>query len=469
MLSATGDVGKLPDVNFVNRRDEVRALEGWWSKRGPGLAFVWGRRRVGKTALLQQFAGGKRAIFHTGSRRPSGDELRALSQAAKDFIAARDVGINPFHDWVDAFETLSAAARRKPILLVLDEFPELVAIAPELPSVIRAVWDRIGFDSKLRLLLCGSAVRTMEAMREERAPLYGRIDLALQIHPFRPHEAAAMLPKLKPSERALVWGIVGGIPLYLRWWDQRASVRDNLMRLACVPGAPLLSEGQLVLATEGEAGDLSHQVLSAVATGRTKHNEIADAIHADPTRTLDRLVDLRLIERLAPVTEDPARTRRRIYRIADNFLAFWLGVLNQHRPEIERGLGKTILSVLIQELDGFMGPRWEEGFRAHLRRMAAEGSLGEGVVAIGPYWTAAEDPQEIDAVVLAGRSREAVLAGEARWARMVDGPRVAEGLRRKLNALPRTRGDIRLAVCARESIRNPRGLLGITAAEIFKP
>lgn len=421
---------------------------------------------MGKTALIERFAAGNPTVFHTGSGRPVADELRALSTAASAVMDDRDLSVNPFHDWADALESLVRAARTRPLLLVLDEFPELVAVAPELPSVIRAVWDRIASTSKMRLLLCGSAVRTMEAMLEERAPLYGRADLSLLLHPFRPHEAAAMLAKLPPGDRALVWGIVGGVPLYLTWWNQGKSVRENLLELACQPGAPLLTEGQLVLATEGEEGDLSRQGLHAIGAGRTKHNEIAGAIRTDPTRTLERLVELRLVERIVPVTEDLRRTRRRLYRIADNFLAFWLGVLDRYRAEIDRGLGKTILPVLVQDLDDHMGPRWEEAFRMHLRREADEGRLAHDVVAVGSFWTAAEDPNEIDAVVLAGRGRDAVLAGEAKWARSVDATAIVRDLRRKVTALPRVRDDLQFAVCAREDVRGSVDLL-LTADEIF--
>lgn len=451
---------------FVNREQELDLLSRWWETRGPRLAVVWGRRRVGKTALIQHFAEGRRAVFHTGSRRPVQDELRTLSQAALEIVGDRDLALNPFRDWADALESLARAARSEPLLVVLDEFPELAEVAPELPSVIRALWDGIGSGSKFRMVLCGSAVRTMEAMREERAPLYGRIDLSLLVHPFRPHEASAMLSALRPADRALVWGIVGGVPLYLQWWDQRRSVRQNIADLACRPGAPLLTEGQLVLATEAEAGDLARQVLYAVAAGRTKHNEIADSVRADPSRTLDRLVELRLLERMTPVTEDERRTRRRIYRIADNFLAFWLGVLGPHLAEIERGLSAGILSVVVKGLDDFMGPRFEEAFRMHLRRMAERGELGPEVVAVGPFWTAAGEPGEIDAVVLAGRSREAVLLGEAKWTKRVDGSAIVRELERKATLLPRVREDVRFAVCGREEVRGA-GALFVTATDIF--
>lgn len=456
-------------MTFVNRESELGQLESWWATPAAAMGIVWGRRRVGKTALIEHFADGRPAIFHTGSGRPAAAELAALSRAAMPFLAAsfRDFDSRPFADWEEALETLAGLARDKPLLLVLDELPALAETSPELPSLIRAAWDRLRGRTKLKLLLCGSAVRVMEAMQEERAPLYGRLDLALLLHPFRPHEAAQMLPSLSPARRALVWGLVGGMPLYLRWWDQRASVSANLLRLACTPGGQLLTEGQLVLATEGEGGELARQTLYAIAAGRTKFNEIEQAVRADPGRTLERLVALRLVERLVPVTEDPRRTRRRTYRIADNFLAFWLGLLDRYRPEIERGLGESILPVLVDSIDDHMGGPWEAAFRDHLRKRAAAGELGEGVVAIGPFWTAAADPTEIDAVALAGRRREAVLLGEAKWARRVDGGRLRSELERKAQALPRLAEGASYAICARERVDNAGDALQVTATDVF--
>lgn len=454
---------------FVNRHTELQQLDQWWARPGAALGVLWGRRRVGKTALIQHFAADRPAVFHTGGGRPVAAELASLSRAAEQLLGqeVRDLSNRPFVDWDDVLETLALAAADRPILLVLDEFPALIRTSPELPSLIRAAWDRLRSRTKLKLLLCGSAVSTMEAIQEERSPLYGRVDISLLIHPFRPKEAALMLPRLRPAQRALVWGLVGGMPLYLRWWDQSASPRVNLARLACTPGGQLLTEGQLVLATEGEGGELARLVLYAIATGRTRFNEIEQAVRADPARTLDRLVALRLVERVVPVTEDPRRTRRRVYRIADNFLAFWLGVLDRYRPEIERGLGQSILPVLLASLDDHMGGPWENAFRDHLRHRATAGGLGDGVVAIGPFWTSAEDPGEIDAVALAGRGREAVLLGEAKWAKRANAAKLRIELERKASALPRVADEPRYAVCARERVDNADGVLAVTAADIF--
>jgi uncharacterized protein len=454
-------------MEFVNRTSELAVLEEWFGRSPARIAMVWGRRRVGKTALIQRFAADRRAVFHTGAGRTMAGELVLLSrQAAAVSSGTRDMAARPFADWDDVLDGLAAEAAGEPLLLVLDEFPELVGNSPELPGVIRAFLDRAGSRHKLRILLCGSAVRTMAATQQERAPLYGRFDLALQLQQFTPAESALMLPGLKPADRALVYGLVGGMPLYLSWWDQRSSVRQNLRRLVCQSGAPLLTEGELVLATEVESGEHPAAVLHTIAAGKTRHSEIADQLRTEPARTLDRLIELRLIERLLPVTES-VKSRRRIYRITDNFLSFYLGVISRYRAEIERGLGESILPVLLASLDDQLGSAYEQSFRDHLRLEAAAGRLDGDVVAIGPWWQD-NPPVQIDAVVLTGRSRRPTMVGEAKWSTTLDARRPLANLEDKAAWLVDNPTTLRYALCARERITNaPTNLLALTAEDIF--
>ncbi len=425
---------------------------------------------MGKTVLLGEFARDVPAVFHTGTGQAAAGELADLSHKVAQLQPRplRNLAERPYRSWQEALEDLATLAEKAPLLLVLDEFPELVHTSAELPGIIRAFLDRTHGHTELRLLLCGSAVRHMEALLDSRAPLYGRFDLTLQLHPFTPAESALMLPDLAPADRAVVHGIVGGVPLYLSWWDQSASINDNIQRLVCRPFAPILSEGRLILTTEIDKGDLPAAVLHAIAAGKTKHNEIREWVKADPTRTLDRLIQLRLVERLVPVTETAA-SRRKLYRITDNLLAFYLNVVNRHLPEIERGLGRSILPVILGSLDDHLGGPWEAAFRDQLRRMAIAGEIAPEVVAVGPFWTA-DGHNEIDALVLAGRSRQPVLAGEAKWAKTVSAQKIVASLTRKIDALPGKPHDIQFAVCARETVTHQtEGVRVITAAEIFEP
>lgn len=271
-------------MGFVGRSRELATLHDWWRTASPRPVLVWGRRRVGKTALIERFTAElPRVVFHTGAGEPVAGELASLSREVAQVFPQdlRDLSTSPYRDWHDALDHLARLAADEPVLLVLDEFPELMTGCPELPGILRAFLDRSAHRTHLRLLLCGSSVRTMWSLQETRAPLYGRFDHAIPVEPFRPPEAAAMLPQLPPDQRALVYGVVGGMPLYLSWWRPAESVHDNLLRLAGRPGSPLLTEGRLIMTTEVGGGDQTTAVLYALASGRTRHHEIKDLAGTD--------------------------------------------------------------------------------------------------------------------------------------------------------------------------------------------
>src|SRR4051794_19255724 len=123
-------------MGFVNRTSELAELRRWWDSRNPRPAMVWGRRRVGKTALLAEFARGKPAVFHTGTGQAAAGELADLSRKIAEFRPRplRNLAEQPYRDWQDALTDLAALAEPTPLLLVLDEFPELVHSSPELPG-----------------------------------------------------------------------------------------------------------------------------------------------------------------------------------------------------------------------------------------------------------------------------------------------------------------------------------------------
>lgn len=436
---------------------------------------------MGKSFLVSHWVGDRRVIFHIARNESAREQLRHLSQRAHSLVSNRhrDLERTPFSGWDDVFSVLAAAAEDEPLLLVIDEFAELHQAEPKIESTLRAVWQEVPADCKLRVLLTGSAVRTMEALQAERAPLFGRATLRLHLRPFTPTEAALMLPALSAAERARAWGVCGGMPYYLDLWDDSASFRANLDRLVCSEQGLLLNEGELVLATEDFAGGrrerIPEQVLRAIAAGRTSFSEIKAVTGADPTRALRALQDLDLIRRIQPVRAKPD-TRRAIYRVADNFLDFWLSLVEPQREHIAWGNGPDAAAIIEQGFSDFMGPRWEQAFRGHLLEVARTDERLRPVAAVGEFWKhtagAGGDPCQLDAVVLTGRARVTSLVGEAKWARTADGSRLLRGLQRKAveSGLPLA-DRLVYALCARGHVTHvPTGrddIVVVTAADIF--
>jgi len=467
-------------ATFVNRAAELAALDQWYDKRGPGLGVVLGRKRVGKTWLITKFAETRRVVRHTARGRPLAEELRLISAAADPVLSLprRSLVERPFTGWDDMLEVLATAAETGPLVLVLDEFPELMTTSLRLEEELRAVWDRVVVgETNLKFLVCGSSVRVMEALQEQESALFGRADLRLRVVPFRPHEAALMLSHATPTERAAAWGVCGGIPRYLALWDSHAPFAANLGRLVCNEQGLLLSEGELVLVDEDIVGHrgarLPEQVLRALGAGNTTFSAISSAVGGKlPSRTLKELTDVRLLERVVPVTEKNPSAKLTYYRIADNFLAFWLECVEPHRSQIEQGMGPSVAPIVTAAFDDFMGPRYESAFRDHLRRLANEGLLHPEAVAVGEWWRAQgdaqDDPCQLDAVVLAGRSRKPVVIGESKWARKVNGSSLLGGIKRKLyDSKLVDPTEVEYYICARETVDRSAGVHVVTAADIF--
>lgn len=449
---------------FVNRVAELAALQQWWEIGGP-VAAVWGRRRVGKTAVADAFARDKRTVFHCGAGRGDLGELELLSGQVAGAWPSESLDL-PYGTWAEAFKHLQSLGEHEPLLLVLDDFSALAGSA----LLVEALQELAAHDrGRLRVLLVGSSVRRMEALQSEGQPLHAVATPTLMLRPFTPHEASALLEPLSPVDRARVYGMIGGLPLHLRWWDPGASIQANLDRLVCQPGAPLLSEGDLLLGADLDDLGFNDRVLHALAQGRTSYNEIRDWAGTEPARPLDRLIELRLIERVLPVGED-RQARRRRYRIVDPFVRFHISVVARYRSEIDRGLTRGLAARLVEDADGAMDDVWLDAFHLHLAELALAGELpGQRDVAVlGPWWDNTGFA-EIDALALSSDSHTAVLAGTATWSPTVDAEAAIGALQAKVErGLGAHPDDLTYVVCARKEVRNtPYNALALTAEDLF--
>jgi len=311
-------------ARLVDRELELAALDAATDARGGQLVVVWGRRRTGKTYLLQAFGAHRRCIHYTATQQSAPVELRAFTDAARAVLGGEGLPAGyRFPDWSVALDWVTAAAGEQRLVVILDEFPYLAHSTRGLESIIQCWWDQRGRTSRVMLVLCGSAVAYMRQIVGAAAPLHQRATAAIHVAPMDYRSAGRFVEELAPAERAVVYGILGGTPLYLEQWDARASRRANLLRLFGNPASPLVDAAELVLSGELPELEGAFRILQAVALGRTRPGEIADYARVAVERPLKRLTTLGILERRVPNLDVPARTKRAIYRVVDPYFAFW--------------------------------------------------------------------------------------------------------------------------------------------------
>jgi AAA+ ATPase superfamily predicted ATPase len=399
-------------VDLIDRERELAALDGAAAARGGQLAVVWGRRRVGKTYLLEAFSRQRRSVYYTATAQSAPVELAAFTDAVREQLGAD--GLPPgyaFPDWSTALDFLAERSGKERLVVVLDEFSYLAGSSPGLESVLQRWWDQRGKRSRLMLVLCGSAVAYMTAIGSAAAPLHQRATLSLYVPPLDYRAAGRFVERLKPAERAVVYAVCGGTPLYLEQWDDGADLRANLVRLFGSPAAPMVDAAELVLSGELPEGEGHFRILTAVALGRTRPGEIADYARVAVERPLKRLTSLGILERRVPALDDPDKSRRAIYRIADPYFAFWFRFIGAHRADIARGLGGQLIERrILPGLDDYLGPVFEDIAREHARHLAASGELDADRV---EGWWSSDGRFEIDLVGLSGG--DITFVGEAKW------------------------------------------------------
>ncbi len=374
---------------FIGRENELSVLTRLADRGDPELFVLYGRRRVGKTELLQKFCEGRRAVYYQAAQVREKDNLRAYRDALADGLGESIAAVE-FPDWEAALEFTCERADGERIVIVIDEFPYLCEANKGLPSVLQRFWDRKGKRSTLMLVLCGSQVSFMEEqVLSEKSPLFGRRTAQRRLQPLAPPDTLGFFPKWSLHDRLLAFAILGGMPAYLRRFDDSRDLRVNLLEEVLRPEGYLFEEVQFLLRNELSSPATYNSLLAAVARGERKVGDIALTVGVDSTtanKYLSVLRDLGLDERTIPITDpDPLRSRRGSYRISDPFVAFHFRHVQPHVTLINAGRGARVLEESIQP--DF--PRlYDEARKAfildHLRRHAAE-LVGEEVIELGPF------------------------------------------------------------------------------------
>jgi hypothetical protein len=347
---------------FLGRDRELAVLGELHDSGRPELFVLYGRRRVGKTELLQQFCRGRRAVYFLAAQVREKDNLRAFRDALVEGLGDPLAQGIEFPDWSAALGFVAERAREERLVVVLDEFPYLCEATKGLSSIVQRFWDTKGKAGRLMLVLCGSQVSFMEEeVLAERSPLFGRRTGQRRLEPLRPPDALRFFPRWPLAERVRAYGILGGMPAYLRRFDDARTLRENVLREILRPEGYLFDEVNFLLKAELTSPATYNSILAAVARGEEKVGDVALAVGVDsPTanKYLTTLRDLQLVEREVPLTDpDPLRSRRGTYRIADRFLAFHFRHVQPNAGLIQSGRGESV---------------WERSIEPDLRRLEAD-------------------------------------------------------------------------------------------------
>ena len=421
---------------FVNRSSELALLERIATSDRRELLVIYGRRRLGKTALLRRFGTGRPLAFFSCPLSTAPEALRLFTRELARTFGDPLLKRTQFSGWSEAIAYAFDRSGRERRPLVFDELPYLQQSVPGIDSLLQHAWD--GHEGVVKLLLTGSSFSIMDAaVADPRAPLYGRRTAQLEVQPMSFSEVSDFYPGWSFDQHAVAYGIFGGVPAYAEQVARHASPSEAVHALALSPAGSLYSEPEFLVREELRDPRAYFSILHSLAAGMTHPNQIAqDAGVAGPSvgKYLDVLRRMRIVRREVPVTETrPERSRKSIYRLADPFLRFWFRYVYPNRSALEAGGSREVLdAVVLRDLDTFMGMPYEEICRQHLM---ADGLrlLGWQPLRIGRYWDART---EID-LVAADATGERVAFVECKWGRTVDVERVARRLREKARAVAR--------------------------------
>lgn len=395
------------------------------------LGILYGRRRVGKTRLLRQAMANRHGAFFVADLGSSTEQLSLLTERLA--AATNDPMLRtPLPSWDALFHYVMSRAESGPFALVLDEFPYLCTAYPPLASVLTRIWDERHRAARLKLFLSGSSVGFMESeVLAARSPLFGRRTGQLRLESMHLWEAAGFFPRYSPHQIAKIYGLVGGMPAYLRLFRE-AEVHETLQVHAFSRTGFLYDEARFLLMQELRDPRLYLAVMRAIAGGRTTHNEIVQATGLDSRAVASYLEPLRvlgLVEREVPVTEfDAQKSRKGRYRIRDNFFRFAMRFIEPHRSELEGGNVGAVMARLAAQMDDFLSLPFEQSCLDWIRAANARGKLPFRAERIGRWWS---PNGEIDVCALGSR---AALFGECKWSTRPVGQDILRDLEKRAQA-----------------------------------
>ncbi len=412
---------------FIGREGELASLKEFYDKDGIGMTVIYGRRRIGKSTLITEFIKDKKTIFYTATKVGRKRNLELFSKQVVDLLMPGVENIS-FNTIETVFDFIDKNIREEKIVLVIDELPYWAERDDALLSILQKYIDTVWNDKNLKIILCGSALSFMEnKVLSEKSPLFGRRDSQIKLEAFRYLDAAKFVPDYSNEDKAICYGITGGVAKYLSMIDSKKSIDENIVRLFFRTDGYLYDETRNLLIQEFSDISIVNNIVEQIASGVNTLNTIAGKIGEKEQTvlySLDKLINVGLVEKKKCITDEKNKKKTQ-YVLKDYMFKFWYEFIPKATSVIEMGQGEVYYTKVVKPaLHSFMGSVFEDMCRYYTLMKGIKGEYGCFVTSVGIWWGAETvtdkngdirtQSADIDVVALSEIDKKAVI-GECKF------------------------------------------------------
>lgn len=374
---------------FVGRKRELSSLEKLYHQQGFGMTVIYGRRRIGKSTLIREFLKDKRAIFYTATKVGKARNLELFCQQVVSLLDPSLTGVS-FPSLEAILDFITDRLSGDKLVLVIDELPYWAQDDGALLSVLQKYIDTRWSEQDMMIILCGSSLSFMEnKVLSEKSPLYGRRNTQIRLEAFDYLEAAEFVPDYSSENKAIIYGITGGVAKYLAMIDPRGSADDNIKAQFFNTDGYLYDEPRNLLAQEFTDVALVNNVIEQIASGSNTVNEISQKIGQNSSTVLyalDKLIQVGLITKKKCITEEKNRKKTQ-YVLKDQMFRFWYAFIPKATSIIEIGQGDLYFDRVVKpQIHNYMGSVFEEMCRYYTLKEGICGAFGNTLTEVGTWW-----------------------------------------------------------------------------------
>lgn len=375
---------------FLGRTEERKKLRRMLEKEGQAVTLIYGRRRVGKSELIKQVLKETDALSIYYECKQT-TELNNVDSLAVLIAGKFGLPKPAFADMEEVLDFLFQKSCQEKLVFVLDEYSYLRECVTGLDSILQSLIDKYSDSAGLKLILCGSFVDIMKSLIFNENPLYGRVDLTIDLKPMDYLESALFYPDFSDEDKVRLYSVFGGIPYFNRLIDPALTVRENITELIASPGARLENEVSMYLKSEISKIINANEVFDALSRGFSKYSDILSQSHVSSgpamVDVLEKLIRMEMVEKQAPINDE--KNRKKVsYRIIDNLSLFYYRYIFRYLSQMNVMEPNQFYERYIKEdfETEYVPHAFETIGRQYLIRLNRQGLLEEPFEKIGRYY-----------------------------------------------------------------------------------